>query len=234
MDDKLARALAIVQERTGFGVFKKPAASAKHTEGQHTDKATHGVKPRSQKGRKYSAKAEAKRAAWRRSKGFMTRKEKLELPDNLDAPEAAVGPQDGPIEDTEGTLEGVVKPVSASTAGLGFVGNYFDLPPPTLPSQPTAPDQKLTYGEAKARGHVTQQTWGVFQYRPRAGADWITCRVEGEEPPKVIEIRRPAISDLYARSLPVGIDRRCDHAKRGMPRDGTCTGNCDGKFTPNE
>lgn len=204
MDERLAKALAIVQERTGFGSFKKPAASAKRTEGQHTDKATPSAKPRSQKGRKYSAKQEAKRAAWRQKMGFKTRKEKLEVPTIAITASPAI-----PDEET---------------------GSHIPVPAPTpSPFQPVlAPDQKLTREQAQAGGYVMQKTWGVYQYRPKAGADWITCRVEGELGPAVMTVRRPLVSELYSRPQPMGLDRRCEHAKRGLPPDGTCTGNCDG------
>jgi hypothetical protein len=193
MDQKLIEALNSVRAKRGMDAVRSADKDTAHNQ------ARRSVKPRSQKGRKYSAKQEAKRAAWRRSKGFMTRKEKLEeLPDNLAAPEAAVGPPDGPVED-------VVKPMSASTAGLGFTGSYFDLPRPTLPPELPRIDLTLTHAEAKARGYVVQIGSGMYQgvirYKLSDGAPWIVCRPEGEAP-KPVPSPRPSIADLYARSQP--------------------------------
>jgi hypothetical protein len=151
MDERLAKALAIVQGRTGFGSFKKPAASAKRTEGQHTDNATRSLKPRSQKGRKYSAKQEAKRAAWRREKGFKTRKEQLhgvedystDSQDGLQEATVVSRSDDQPHVSSEAVKEATVNLIANPPAG-SHTGSWAQLPQPTYP-QPSrrAPVQTM-------------------------------------------------------------------------------------------
>lgn len=232
IDQRTQDAMKAIQDRTGYRV-----ASEKRNKPQHTPRATNGTKPRSQKGRKYSAAAEAKRAAWRRSKGFKTRKERLEgLPDAhtsaLEAcsslPTAEVNPTGYPTPATS---------INPSTQGLGNQLPWASMPRPTL--QPATPsvDMTLTRQQAQDRGYAVQylSAVGVYQYRAASDKYWTSCANPTVAAKQVgIEIRRPLISDLYSRSQPTGLDHRCDHAKRGMPPDGSCTGNCDGKFTPNE
>src|SRR5580700_4908045 len=121
MDERLAKALAIVQERTGFGSFKKAVVRKTNEDTAH-NQATRSAKPRSQKGRKYSAKQEAKRAAWRQKMGFKTRKEQQEDPQMCPTAANTASP-DLPIAEVNS-----VKPVIASTAGLGYTGDWFNLP----------------------------------------------------------------------------------------------------------
>jgi hypothetical protein len=192
MDQKLQDAIAAIQAKTGFyasGLRNKP---------QHTPRATRVTQPRSQKGRKYNAKAEAKRAEWRRSKGFSTRKEQVEGL-FIASPDAVAAVSTMPDAQVESEA---YKPTS-STAGLGHTGTWDTLPRSTLPVTQLV-EVILTLNEAKAKGYTVQIGAGMYKgcnrYKVSDGAPWIVCRIEGE-PARAIPSVRPDISQLYARHL---------------------------------
>jgi hypothetical protein len=227
MEQKLIEALNSIRAKRGMAVHNTDKV-------QHTDSATRSANPRSQKGRKYSAKQEAKRAAWRQKMGFQTRKERLE--GSPEVPQDAITALPA-IADEENGSQGIR--VHAIDKNTGFTGKSWEMPVAThSPFQPIlTPERIQTHAEAVARGYVTQRIWGVYQYRAVAGGNWITCRIDDpkvEAPTIGTPTRQPDIHALYDRPQPQGIDSRCRHAKLGLPPDGSCTGNCSGIFVPNE
>jgi hypothetical protein len=202
MDQKLIEALNHVRAKRGMDIVRKTDEARGPLKPEYT---THAVQPkkrfRPSKGRRRSEKDKARSKAWLESK----RVEALDLhPSDLQVPTTVFAAASS-VPEAEVNPTDILKPVPA-------------------------PEQKLTREQAAAQGKVIQKSWGVWQYRPKQGAPWVVC-LDPNEPaaPAVMTIRRPLASELYAKALPVGLDRRCQHAKLGLPPDGTCTGNCDGK-----